>query len=133
MLAVATTRVDVYRDYSPNPPGEDEPTGLDEWGNPINDLEDETETVPDVDPDAYLSNVPASIVEQTQKAPDISTGNLVPVRALVGRISGGTDIVDGDVLVDRKTGRRYRVTAWTEPQNPAIHLDRRLELTRTGG
>ena len=77
-----------------------------------------------------LTCIPASVIERTQRIPN--DGDLSTVRYVVGRVTGGTDIVDGDRIVDRKTRTVYRVDGWSQPQNFGVRLDRRLELVDTG-
>lgn len=111
MRARATTVVDIFRDA--------DDTDADQYG-------DETET----GTDPLTSGVPASIIEQTRRAPDTTSGDLVPVSALVGRVGGDVDVRKGDRLRDRD-GAFYAVLSVRQPQSPIGQLDRVLELRRT--
>ena len=130
VIAQATTTVDVYRDATgPEIPeaGQD----FDEWGNeietPLPDTGDDT----DLDPDPLHRAVPASIIERERRIPD-PDGNLVPVSFVVGRVGGDVDVRPGDRLLDVRHGGWYAVEDVTRPQNPAMMLDLRLELTKVG-
>jgi hypothetical protein len=109
--ARATTRVDILRDANP--------TDSDGFG-------DETETA---GPNVY-TDVPFSLIERSQRAPDPTAGTLVLVTALVGRCDGRLDVRVGDRIKDRGDGKVYGVSAVNQPQNPARLLDKKLELTR---
>lgn len=130
MIAQATTRIDVFRDAAADTPepGDEE---IDEWGNEIEGDRPDTPDDVDTDPDPYLRDISASIIERTMRSPDPTTGDPRTVRYVVGRVGNGTDVRAGDIVVDRMRGGRYRVTGWSEPQNVAMRLDRRLDLERT--
>lgn len=114
MKARATTLVDVHRDAD---------TGdSDGYG-------DATETP---GPPVY-EGIPFSIIEQTQRAPDPTSGSLVPVTALIGRCGAEHDVRTGDRVQDRKDGAWYAVLQMSHPHSPAGTLDRRFELTMTAG
>lgn len=112
MKARATTTVDVHRDAVAD--------DTDGYG-------DATETA---GPPVY-EGIPFSIIEQTQRAPDPTSGSLVPVTALIGRCGAEHDVRKGDRVNDRRDGAWYAVLQVSYPQSPAGTLDRRLELTRT--
>lgn len=112
MKAKATTTVDVHRDADTE----------DRDG-----YQDETETT---GPPVY-ENIPFSIIEQTRRAPDPTSGSLVPVSALIGRCGAEHVIRKGDRIHDRLDGAWYAVADATHPQSPIGTLDRRLELTRS--
>ncbi len=122
MIGLATTVVDVYRDADAGSATPD-----------VNWFGDEVETPADYTTawgTPHISAAPASVIERTQRVPN--DGDLSTVRYVVGRVTGGTDIVTGDRIVDRKDRTVYRVEGWSEPQNFGIRLDRRLELVATG-
>lgn len=114
MLARATTTVDVHRDADTE--------DRDGYG-------DETETP---GPPVYEA-LPFSLIEQTQRRPDTTSGTLVAVTALVGRCDGYRDVREGDRVQDRRDGAWYAVTAVSQPQSAYVVLDKRLELRMTGG
>lgn len=130
MIALATTIVDVYRDTNAPNSGTGEGGDVDAWGDEIETPAPDTSADTDTDPDPHLRGIPASIIEQTQRVRD-DAGGLRPVRFIVGRVSGRSDVQSGDIIRDRKDGSTYAVTATDKPQNPVIELDLRLELTRT--
>lgn len=112
MKAKATTLVDVHRDA--------DSTDSDGYG-------DDTETTGS----PVYEAVPFSIIEQTRRTPDPTSGDLVPVSALIGRCGSEFDVRKGDRLHDRGDGAWYAVSDATKPQSPVGTLDRRLELTRS--
>jgi hypothetical protein len=111
--ALATTRVDVHRDADAG--------DSDGYG-------DETETA---GPPAY-EDIPFSIIERTQRVPDPTSGNFIPVQGYAGRCGAEHDVRKGDRIQDRKDGAWYAVAEVTTPQNPAVMLDRRMDLKMTG-
>jgi hypothetical protein len=129
VIALATTIVDVYRDANAPDPGTGEGGDVDAWGDEIETPAPDTSADTDTDPDPYLRGIPASIIEQTQRVRD-DAGGLRPVRFVVGRVSGRSDVQSGDRIRDRKNGAWYAVTATDQPQSPVIELDLRLELSR---
>jgi hypothetical protein len=130
-MTQATTRIDVFRDVDASTTPDTGDTDFDEWGNEIETPRPDTDDDEDTDPDPYLRDLPASIIERTMRSPDPSTGDLRTIRYLVGRVTNGTDVQSGDIISDRRTGERYRVAGWSEPRNPMVRVDRRLELERT--
>ena len=110
MRARATTTVTVHRDA--------DTSDRDGYG-------DETET-----PGAPVyTGIPFSIIEQTRRVPDATTGNLVAVSALVGRCGGEHDIRTGDRVEDTD-GSFYAVEDVTRPQSPIGLTDLRLSLQK---
>lgn len=130
MIGFATTTVDVYRDVDATTTPDPTDVDLDAFGDPVETPRPDTAADVDTAPDPLLRDVPASIIEQTQRAPDLGTGDLRAVRAITGRVGGEVDIRTGDRILDRSDGGWYSVDATTRPQNPAALLDLRLELTR---
>lgn len=110
MIAAATTVIDVWRDTDAD--------------------DDDYDEIEDPD-EAVISGEPASIIERTQRAPDVGSGDLRAVRANIGRVRGDLDVRQGDRIYDQRSGFWYAVTSTSRPQNPAMLLDLRLELTRT--
>lgn len=125
MNGVPTTVIDVFRDADATAPAGSE--DRDVFGD---EVETPRQTDLDPDDDPYLDGVPASIIEQTRRVPDVTSGDLRTVRFVVGRASHGLDIRRGDIVLDRSDGARYRVDAVASPQNPAMPLDLRFDLTR---
>lgn len=111
MIAGATTVVELWRDTDPD--------DSDGYG-------DDTET----GTDPLYTGIPASIIEQSQRAPDPGSGDLVNVAALVGRVGSLVDVREGDRLHDPATDEWYAVQRVHHPQSPVMVLDKRLELSR---
>lgn len=109
MLARATTLVEILRD--------DDTEDYGGYGD-----------TSEADSPVIAGNVPASIIEQTQRRPDPTTGNLVAVTALIGRVGSRTDVAKGDRIRDLSDGRLYAVVEVVQPQSPIRVLDKRLEL-----
>lgn len=130
VIGFATTTIDVYRDVDAASSPDTTDADLDAFGDEIETPRPDTAGDADIEPDPLLRAVPASIIEQTQRAPDPSSGDLRAVRAITGRVGGEVDVRTGDRIRDRLDGGWYSVDATTRPQNPAGLLDLRLELTR---
>ena len=111
MRARATTRVDVHRDADPG--------DSDGYG-------DETETAGA----AVYEGVPFSLIERTQRVPDVTSGNFIPVSGFTGRCGSEFDIHRGDRIRDTGDDSWYAVSDVTHPQNPAVTLDLRLDLRK---
>lgn len=130
MNALATTTIDVFRDVdaaaTPDPLDSD----VDPFGDEVETPRADTADDADLDPDPHLRKLPASIIEQTRRPFDPTAGDLRTVKFVVGRVTSGTDIRRGDIVVDRKDGGRYRVNDAVQPQNMAMRLDLRLDLVR---
>ena len=121
MIAQATTIIDVWRDATPG------------TVDTTNKYGDDTETPRDTgDPaqtdDPYLKGIPASIIEESRRVIDPTTSDLRLIRYVVGKVTGGTDIIDGDIVKDRKDGASYRVRSFSQKQSVVMTMDRHLEL-----
>lgn len=108
MQAVANTKVDILRG-----------TTTDAWGD-----EQDTDTV-------VHSNVPASLTEQSRRVTTRDDPTPRIVRYAVARVPAGTDVTDQDRVRDQRTGAVYIVDAVSGMDNPALRVDRRLDLRRT--
>ena len=112
MRAKATTLIDVHRDA--------DTSDSDGYG-------DETETA---GAGPVFEGIPASIIERTQRVPDPTSGNFIPVSGVVGRVGSEHALQRGDRIQDTSDGAWYSVTDVTRPQNPAVTLDLRLDLRK---
>lgn len=122
MIAQATTIIDVWRDVTVGP-----------GSLTTNEYGDETETPRDTgDPtkadDPYLSGIPASIIEESRRIVDPTSGDMRLLKYVVGKVTGGTDVAAGDIVGDRKDGTRYRVRSISQKQSVVMTMDRHLEL-----
>lgn len=129
MIASATTIIDVFRDPTPDDIPDDAATTYDAWGNEIETPRDAGD--PALADDPYLKGVFASIIEESRRIPDPTTGDLRLVRYLVGKVSGGTPIEAGDIVQDRADGVRYAVRSISQKKSPVMLTDRHLELELT--
>lgn len=121
---IATTTVDIYRDADADAPESEQ------IRNPYGD-EIETDATPTngTETPVYI-DVPASIIEKSQRVRDDS-GGLRPVRYVVGRVHSGVDVRERDRLHDHRDGAWYSVEGVAQPQSPMMTLDVRLELELT--
>lgn len=108
MQAVATTLLTVLRG-----------TTTDAYGD-----EQDTDT-------PVQTGVPASLVEQSRRVTTRDDPTPRIVRYAVARVPAGTDITDQDRVRDERTGAVYIVDAVSGMDNPALQVDRRLDLRRT--
>ncbi|MER5715720.1 hypothetical protein [Streptomyces sp. NPDC002132] len=108
MQAIATTSVSILRG-----------TTTDAYGD-----EQDTDT-------PIHTGVPASLVEQSRRVTTRDDPTPRIVRYAVARVPAGTDVTDQDRLLDERTGAIYIVDAVSAMTNPAIAVDRRLDLRRT--
>ena len=108
MLALATTRITVYRG-----------TTTDDYGD-----EQDTDT-------PVYTGIPASIIEQSRRVTTRDNPTPRIVRYPVGRVTAGTDIQDQDRIRDERTGAVYIVDSVSQMANPAVASDLRLDLRRT--
>lgn len=108
MLALATTRLTVYRGTTTDAYGDDQDTNT-----PV------------------ATGIPASLVEQSRRVTTRDDPTPRVVRYAVARVTAGTDITDQDRLVDERTGAVYIVDAVSSMTSPAVASDLRLDLRRT--
>jgi hypothetical protein len=108
MQAVATTRISILRG-----------TTTDAYGD-----EQDTST-------PVASNVPASLVEQSRRVSGRENPTPRIVRYAVARVPASTDISENDRVRDERTGAVYIVDAVSVMVNPAMQVDRRVDLRRT--
>ncbi|MEU3507675.1 hypothetical protein ABZ733_07065 [Streptomyces longwoodensis] len=108
MQAVATTSLAILRG-----------TTTDAYGD-----EQDTDT-------PVRTGVPASLVEQSRRVTTRDDPTPRIVRYAVARVPAGTDITDQDRVRDERTGAVYIVDAVSGMDNPALQVDRRLDLRRT--
>jgi hypothetical protein len=108
MQAIATTRVSILRG-----------TTTDTWGD-----EQDTDT-------ALYTGIPASLIEQSRRVTTRDDPTPRIVRYAVARVPANTDVTDQDRLRDERTGATYIVDSVSAMTNPAIAVDRRLDLRRT--
>lgn len=108
MQAIATTQVEILRG-----------TTTDEFGD-----EKDTNT-------PIASGIPASLVEQTRRVTTRDNPTPRIVRYAVARVPANTDVTDQDRVRDQRTGAIYIVEAVSAMDNPALTVDRRLDLRRT--
>jgi hypothetical protein len=108
MQAIATTRVSILRG-----------TTTDAWGD-----EQDTDT-------ALYTGIPASLIEQSRRVTTRDDPTPRIVRYAVARVPADTDVTDQDRLRDERTGATYIVDSVSAMTNPAIAVDRRLDLRRT--
>lgn len=108
MQAIATTSVSILRG-----------TETDEFGD------ERDTTIP------IAEHIPASLVEQTRRVSGRENPTPRIVRYAVARVPARTDISENDRLVDERTGATYVVDAVSGMANPAVLVDRRVDLRRT--
>ena len=108
MQAIATTRVSILRG-----------TTTDAYGD-----EQDTDT-------PIAAGIPASLVEQNRRVSGRENPTPRIVRYAVARVPAGTDISENDRLLDERTGAKYIVDAVSSMANPAMQVDRRVDLRRT--
>lgn len=108
MQAVATTKVSILRG-----------TTTDAYGD-----EQDTDT-------PVHTGIPASLVEQSRRVTTRDDPTPRIVRYAVARVPASTDVTDQDRLLDERTGAKYIVDAVSAMTNPALAVDRRLDLRRT--
>jgi hypothetical protein len=108
VLALATTRLTVYRGTTTDAYGDDQDTNT-----PV------------------ATGIPASLVEQSRRVTTRDDPTPRVVRYAVARVTAGTDITDQDRLVDERTGAVYIVDAVSSMTSPAVASDLRLDLRRT--
>jgi hypothetical protein len=108
MQAIATTRISILRGTTTDAYGDEQDTNT-----PI------------------ATGVPASLIEQSRRV--TSRDNPTPriVRYAVARVPARTDITDQDRVLDERTGATYIVDAVSAMANPAMQVDRRVDLRRT--
>lgn len=108
MQAIATTTVSVLRG-----------TTTDAYGD-----EQDTST-------AVYTGIPASLTEQSRRVTTRDDPTPRIVRYAVARVPADTDVTDQDRVLDERTGAKYIVDAVSSMTNPALAVDRRLDLRRT--
>jgi hypothetical protein len=108
MQAIATTKVSILRG-----------TTTDAYGD-----EQDTDT-------PVSTGIPASLIEQTRRVTTRDDPTPRIVRYAVARVPANTDVTDQDRVLDERTGAKYIVDAVSGMTNPAIQVDRRLDLRRT--
>jgi hypothetical protein len=84
----------------------------------------------DTDTPVY-TGIPASLVEQSRRVTTRDNPTPRIVRYAVARVPARTDVTDQDRVLDERTGAKYIVEAVSGMDNPAIEVDRRLDLRRT--
>jgi hypothetical protein len=108
MQAIATTKISILRG-----------TTTDGYGD-----EQDTNTV-------VAAGIPASLTEQSRRVTTRDDPTPRIVRYAVARVPARTDVTDQDRVLDELTGAKYIVDAVSGMANPAIEVDRRLDLRRT--
>lgn len=77
------------------------------------------------------TGIPASLTEQSRRVTTRDNPTPRIVRYAVARVPARTDVTDQDRVLDERTGAKYIVDAVSSMANPAIEVDRRLDLRRT--
>ena len=77
------------------------------------------------------TGIPASLIEQSRRVTTRDDPTPRIVRYAVARVPARTDVTDQDRVRDERTGAVYIVDAVSSMTNPAIQVDRRLDLRRT--
>lgn len=108
MQAVATTKVSILRG-----------TTTDAYGD-----EQDADTV-------VHTGIPASLIEQSRRVTTRDNPTPRIVRYAIARVPAATDVTDQDRLRDERTGATYIVESVSAMTNPALAVDRRLDLRRT--
>ncbi|MFD4596724.1 hypothetical protein ACFWPQ_01700 [Streptomyces sp. NPDC058464] len=108
MQAIATTKVTILR------------------GTTTDAYDDEQDTDTPI-----ATGIPASLTEQTRRVSGRENPTPRIVRYAVARVPAQTDISENDRLLDERTGVKYIVDAVSGMANPAIEVDRRVDLRRT--
>lgn len=108
MQVIATTKVSILRG-----------TTTDAYGD-----EQDTDT-------PIATGIPASLIEQSRRVTTRDNPTPRIVRYAVARVPARTDVTDQDRVLDERTGATYIVDAVSGMDNPAIEVDRRLDLRRT--
>jgi hypothetical protein len=104
----ATTTISIYRGST-----------TDEYTDEI-DVNDNTTL--------QASGVIASIVEQTRRAFVAAESRKTVVKNSIGRCTAGTDIIEGDRVMDERTLQFYFVEAISTPASPRGTPDLRMVL-----
>lgn len=92
--------------------------GKDEYGDPI-----------DLDLPVHTS-IPANISEVDAIVTTESEGMGRVVRILQGRLPSGTDVQDGDRLLDERSSEIFIIERITQSQSPIMATGVRLDLRR---
>ncbi|WP_020135051.1 hypothetical protein [Streptomyces sp. 351MFTsu5.1] len=79
----------------------------------------------------HATGIPASLIEQTRRVTTRENPTPRIVRYAVARVPANTDITDQDRVRDERTGAVYIVEAVSSMTNPALAVDRRVDLRRT--
>ena len=108
MQAIATTLISIFRG-----------TDTDAFG-------DERDTSTPI-----ATSIPASLIEQTRRVSGRENPTPRIVRYAVARVPARTDISEDDRVLDQRTGAKYIVDAVSSMANPAMQVDRRVDLRRT--
>ncbi|MGW0837548.1 hypothetical protein [Streptomyces prunicolor] len=77
------------------------------------------------------TGIPASLVEQSRRVSGRENATPRIVRYAIARVPARTDITEDDRVLDERTGAKYIVDAVSSMANPAVEVDRRVDLRRT--
>lgn len=105
MQAIPTTTVSILR------------------GSTFTDAGDEIDSLTPV-----YTGIPASIMERSRLGITVSTEDPRVYRYTIGRLPAGTDVVDTDLILDERTGKRYAIAAVSVLGSPVHTPDLRLDL-----
>lgn len=108
MQAIATTKISILRGATTDAYGDEQDTNT-----PI------------------ATGIPASLTEQSRRVTTRDNPTPRIVRYAVARVPARTDVTDQDRVLDERTGAKYIVDAVSGMDNPAMEVDRRLDLRRT--
>src|SRR4051812_25658429 len=106
MYALATSSASIYRG-----------TTTDDYGDTVDD-----DTTP------IRTGVPVSLLEQTNTVIPADGSTPSVVRYVAGRVAAGTDIKDGDRLLDERAGAKYAVDFVSLGYMPTGSADIQLHL-----
>lgn len=107
MIAGATTTVSIMRG-----------TTVDEFGDSL-----DNSTV-------AASGIPLSIIEQSKRVFDPVTSTARVIRYYTGRATSGTDIQEGDRILDEATGSIYAIDYVSQPPGPFHMPDMHIDLSK---
>lgn len=104
---IPTTRVSVWRWSSADADGDGAPDGMDKWGDPTDSSA--TSDAPEGSNQLVRASVPAAVAEDLQRSYQASSGREGVVEYYTVRLRPGTDVREGDRLIDRDGVRVYQV------------------------
>jgi hypothetical protein len=85
----------------------------------------------EVDGDGVASSgIRGSVIEQTTQVFNPDDGRVATIRSLIGRFPSGSDIQDGDRIMDEKTKEVFVVASLARQNNVLVKSDIVADLTK---